>query len=189
MAAMNANASRITGIACSIPRMPPTPEGGVYPGPAVPLDVLLGTPKLQLVVATSPVNTVTTASFSQRPNLNGRKQICFVRSKAGEIASDAVIGGIWSFEGLEAHLSCNQLSSQSSMHLTMLKHYLLPCAFRSTNVMPDCTLSGTSACGHQSLKAASPRSHWMRCRTLFSRTRKRILSSSGGRRSNGMLAG
>jgi hypothetical protein len=75
--------------------MPPISGGGVYTGPEVPPDVLPGTPKLQLVVATSPVKSVTTASLSQRPNLNGRKQICLVRSSAGEIASDAEIGGIW----------------------------------------------------------------------------------------------
>src|SRR5689334_18008138 len=89
-----ANASRITGIACSAPKMPPTPGGGVYTGAELPPDALFGTPKLQLVVAISPVNRVTTASLSQRPSLNGRKQICFVRSSAGEIASDAEIGGI-----------------------------------------------------------------------------------------------
>src|SRR5438874_4766154 len=171
--------------------MPPIPEGGVYTGPGLVLETLLGTPKLQLVVATSPVNSVTIASLSHRPNLNGRKHICLVRSMAGEIASDAEIGDIL-LETLQRTLAA--IMAQVNLLLwerpcVEITDYRPVCAFKFTKLIPDCTLSGTSACGHQSLKASSARSHWMRWRTLFSRTRKRTLSSSAGSRSKVMLAG
>src|SRR2546423_12899472 len=82
------------GIAAIVSMIVPRPCGGVYTGPGWDPGILPGTRKLQLEVATSPVKRVTIPSLSQRLKLNGRKQICLVRSNAGEMASDAESGGI-----------------------------------------------------------------------------------------------